>query len=879
MYEGLDDVRASMARLESRARQMVAETSSHQTQRVVRNARSILHASSAVLTDSAGQPQRPLPETSQAATELFLANTVGFNLQEQQRLLRHIAANRPDVVSVASDAPADKGAAHYGAIDLEVALAQRRARTMKMAVDDVHRRMAEAQKEASELAVSAFAEEQVNSITELLGLQSLQLLSLNGGGSAAAAGSSSALATRASEEREMKMAAFANAVEAAPTSEWPTALPNVGIELQGGDIADPLAALWSTAQGIASQQLSHYAATGSTAAVNDANNKDAACDPAATLVAVQCSRAVLEEKFLLSVFGTVLGAEPLQYDELCRMHPTKLRSVIGKYVASRSSASPTQDMWQEIFVAMRAGCYDAARLIAQEAGKASLAQLIGNIATTPIAMRGGGRGGAASAASAASTSAAVAQLWGDNETRTNVYRCAVLVILNGGNFNAASDEGARQLISVIVERVAATIEDILWIRLCLISEVEGPADALDSTSSSSIAGASSGSGGMRKFQSLRGLQRTILDDQQSILALVSHDRIRFASVLLHVLLPSTAVRLLLDNGPTFVDGVHLAMLFGSTGLLRGHEAEPETDLPRLLRRYATMLLEVPHRNSINGHPSRAIFSYFLKCDCTDAFEAMCQNEVVATKLFGAAGDLQAREGALLHSADPDGALLSAMEGVAQTAVAEGNLRLAVQMLTTLEALSSSSAAASRDPARATRALRSAIQALCTCMAHAVHSTAAAARDVYANADRLFAFIEQKSTTDVPVCEIDAFRSLRAILHIHICASVGDEDSAVATVKSIPFIPTSAPAVETALRRFVEMVGSDEVATAMPATCLLIMRLYQSRFHREITVAQRRAMLDRAHALMLWCRRWPSPPTADIMDTMHTIQQQMAAASS
>eukprot|EP00758_Cryptobia_borreli_P007502 Tbor_TRINITY_DN5306_c2_g1::TRINITY_DN5306_c2_g1_i2::g.4365::m.4365/K14309/NUP93, NIC96; nuclear pore complex protein Nup93 len=818
----IGSIRANIARLEANARHLLTVSDN----RVVRNGRSVFEASRKIL-EEVGQNIGPAGE-NQASTELFLANVVGFNLQEQQRLLRQIVANRPTVfptnpMNTVFPSTADEEASG-SALDLEGYLANRRNDALQRAVEEVHQNIEVQQRNISEAFINDLYEQRTNEIAEMLGMESLQLLESSGkdknleGCSSVLLGGSSSNYKTIAERMEGKICAFANVVSTVAVPDWGEAFTSIALEAANTDVSDPMVTLWSTAQGIAS-----FALEGGNAGHLEADTK------AAT---IGCSRAVLEEGFLMNIFQSVLNVDACHFEELSRMHPSKMKGVIATYCSDKPN-----HIWYHVYISMRAGCYSTAHLIASEAGLSKLASAIQTIALLPPKKR-----------NSAEAKADVSSLWKEEDTRDDAYRCAVLVILSGGCFSA-TDEAALQLVGTLAERLSKTIEDILWLRLTLIRNISrGPS-----------------------IHSLTELQRMILGDQQAVLSALNGDPIKYASLLLHVMLPSTAVRVLLDTERTFVDAVHLGILFDTVNMIQTTELEAAVGIPHLLRRYCSILLEVPRRGSRILHPAHAIFSYFSMTDhIQQGFLPFCQSNSVLLRLFGPIADSKAREGELLHSDSPPKELLDAMELVAKSAIDNGKTHVALHVLIVLER----TAALVRDEDRGCAALRTAIQAICPAMSHNIHIIDTARDTTTLEMAHALHECLLSSVHDVPVSEIDNFRCLRVILVAYHLAYDGDQSGALRTVYSLPFLPSRPLDVDSSSRKYVEMVTSDDVLTVMPMFAVLVMKLLVWAYGVEGAGRPKEEIRAKAHALVMFVMKWRNKPSREVMETLSSAQRGM-----
>ena len=794
---GVSDVLASISRLETRARHMAVGTG---TTRVARNAKSVYDASCRVL---AGVQSSTDPTSS---SDAFLANIMGFDIAEQQRVLHHMSSNQAQF-SQSQEETEGPTTSTQTTVDLEAFLARRRMEALERTVKEVHYMFDQEQQLVNDAYVTEAIDERTNEIADMLGLSSLRLLEVQRPPVELTSTQSLSLAA------EEKVRAFADVIEGAPTPAWPDLLTNVAIEHAGGDLDDPTAVLWSTAQGIISYR---------------ADNPGG--DPSPVL-AVACSRAVLEDKYLMHIFATVLQADAGHFEELSRMHPSKMRGYIAQFCPDKRQ----DNMWYHVYVALRAGRYETAHLTALENGNQSLATIIKQVSSLPVIHRNSSR-----------ANADIAALWNDEQTRDDAYRCAVLVVL-GGTSLGATNEAAVQLLDTLCGRVAETLEDVLWLRLAVVRSV-GDSDE-------------------GNIHNLVELQRRVLEDKPHILAMVGGDPVKYATTMLHCLLPSTAVRVLLDNPPTTVDGTHIGLMFDAFNQITFTVMEASVDVPTLLRRHAQLLLKVPTRDG-RPSPARAIFDYFSKAERGKSFVSLCTSDQMVSRLFGRIDDRAGREGELLRSV-PSVDLLDAMELIARELINTNNI-LAVHVLIVLDRCS----CARKEYTRGAAALHSAIRAITPKISNAIHSVRQRRDPQLLHVVNCLHEDVASSRHDLPNDDVDTFRTLRALLTVHVASIQGDDETAFRVVSAIPFIPHDPTHVSDVLQRYSDLLRSDDVQTTLDVSCRLLMNLFVSRFNHTQSYESRNELRRRGQALLLWTVRWESPPSADLLDYLTAEQEKL-----
>lgn len=808
--EQTDDVRANIARLEARAKEMIAPTDC----RVMRTVQSVHEVSKLVRADfaPANHAQR-----NQAATELFMAS-LGFSLQEQQRLLHQI------VNSQAAAQPLDvgtQGEEETAPTDLESFLARCRNEAMQHAVNDVHGLMTARERSAVEqmmqdtwsrrtaapavglqqpiFAAAAAAAAAGGDAGGRSTRRSTFVDAANRiggtGGSGSGSGTASSSTARTATTRHIED--FADIVQTAPPLEWLERM--VAAVEENHEVSGSSRRLWRAARDLLFD-------------IARDRTRTTVAKPHAVASYLGTSRRTLERDFFIEVLEKTTDSSPSQLEALTHMHAHKAMEVIYAFCATDGAAASP---WVLAYYAMRCGRYDAAQQFALDGGlPACVAEGLELIHRTPAAER-----------NAIGSVHNVDKALSHQETESDPYRCAVLQILACGTPAAASALRAKRA----AVDVANTIYDTLWLRLALIRDpdVDDPAQP--------------------KIHNLSELQRELLGDQQYLLDLVEGDVQAVIRIFMLALLPSTALRALFDFDALFVDAVHLALVFDACGLLNATTAENPVDLSRVLVRYSGSLLVMTKKGD-GRHPAAAIFSYFLKSHQLAAFGTLCADEATCVKLFGR-GDSATREGVLLDT-PPSNELLDAMEQIASKAAACGNLTLAVHVLLVLEALSTSI----KSEPRAAHAISSALDCVNLAMSQSAHPSQAATRGELLIIARNLSQRIQHVRHKLPSAEMETFNHLLTIVEFLELAAQHEVDKAIVLFYRLPFVPQHVGQVEAKAEEF-NTVVSDAVVSSMQHTIPAVMKLLVARYGHEASAAERSSIQQNAAALARWLGRW------------------------
>ncbi|RNF26571.1 putative nucleoporin interacting component (NUP93) [Trypanosoma conorhini] len=830
------DVRGNIARLTARARQLLADDTDT---RVVRNGLSAYETSRKVAADVSARARAPgQAGATQASVELFMAS-LGFNLQEQQRLLQQLQASQGPLTATGDVGAAAKtsGAFFHGQVDdelgstLESFVANRRHEIMRRSMDEMHCRVEDLVQERSEIIIRASWERCCKEVADVF--ESFSLKAGGGGGEVARGKMSTTGVNPAGTVRPRagvmallngrdaasmrilnKIAGFARIVDTQPPLQWVRCFA-AHVADDAPFVTDEVALLWTTVEQILQPILQLGSAS-------------------TNMTFVASSRHMMERKALVSVLSRVLKVEPERFGELENMHATRFISIMGRYT---SSANP----WAHIYTAMRCGRYDAAAIVANNAGFRLVEAKLEAYANAHTTQR-----------STLPPAVELRSLYEEEATRADPYRQIVLLLLLVGNTGESSDV-VLSAVASLSSKVARSLEDALWIRLFCVRSVE----LQDGN----------------KLQSLAEMQRLLLDDMQELVELVRGDVVRLASLLIHALLPSSGLRLLIEGDNTYVDGVHLAMCFHNSNLLPCGDVEVPVDLSRLIPQYCSLvLLDADKRHACAAYAGAAVFRYFLRTNLVDAFVEYCGNELVCVKLFGQRGGSRVSSDGVLLQEPPSPELLEAMERVAEAGAARGQAEIAVHVFSVLER----AAALVKDDARADYALSRALQIICPALSHAFQQTpsgentslfmhAAALQERVACSERV-----------VPHACAEAFQILCKMGEVFLGVARGELEVALRCFWSLPFIPTTAEDIE----RCAELLdtATESIATAVPPILLLVMqsmlKLAEVLKSRGQT-SEAAQMQRRAQTLTMWVRRWKRLVSRQLIDELTSLERLLA----
>jgi nuclear pore complex protein Nup93 len=830
----LSDVRANIARLEARARSMLSGSDNQ----VLRSGRSVFEHSKSTLAESSRRPSGATV-TQHTPVELFMAN-LGFDMQEQQRLLQQLQMQVPKRSALNAGYDEEEGNLFFQgrggasvtdtAIDLDAFVASRRSECLQRCVDDVHRQISDRTRELAEQQINAMWERRSDAIVEALEGRSLGGYRPGTQPSSNVSNTSyqnitNVNSTDINRLLAAKMHAFAHVVDVAQPQEWCSHFNAFAQETAPAE-GDETSSLWFTVSSIL-------------APVSRSVTSSAEVSLDGVKKYVASSRLVLERKFLASIFTEVLKIPISKFEEMEHMHAEKVVDVIEQYVGRGA------DVWSLILTAMRCGRYDAAHVFASRVPtgvKAPLQAALAAIDGTPQLARNDMK-----------PFVDLRSYFLEEVTRSSYYRTAVLFMLLVGTVSQPGQDSDSVLAHFVsaIDRVSNSIEDMLWMRLMCIRQIEA----------SSL-----------PVQSLLDLQQSVLADIPQLLALPGSTSAKVASVLFYTLLPSTALRLLQDSREFFCDAVHMALSFHVSHLLRCTSAESQLNLSSLLQAYACKALEMEDLK-VTRHVAPTLFRYFWKSDSVEAFVEMCRNSVICVKLFGQLGDGVANEGALLHSSaacQPE--LLATMDTISDAAAAAGQVELAVHILLVLDRL----AVQQRDVQTSQEALRKATLTLNPALSHSAHYTSGSSvhRENLVLYSRRLKDRLQNSAADVGGREVQAFYHLCLIAEFHSLYHKNQYDQAVTTFLQLRFLPTQASDVDDSAEQFNTSV-SDDVVTAMPPTVVLFLKLELSLL-KKLSSVERAPVIQMAKAIIRWVSKWRFNARKDLMRELQSVESQFDA---
>lgn len=826
------DVRGNITRLSARARQLLVNDTDT---RVVRNGLSAYETSRRVAAEVCSRAKAPGQSGStQASVELFMAS-FGFNLQEQQRLLQQLQASCVPLAMTGDVDTAGKTPSAFFPAQaddalgntLEAFVANQRRKIMRHVVEEMHRRVGDVLDERSEAIIRGSWEKCCIEVADAFESFSLKASGKSGSGgsvrgdvSRTQTSPSGAVRSRAGVTALLdgrnevstrilnKIAVFAKIVNLQSPSQWIQYFASHVVD-DALCVTDEIAVLWTTVEQILEPIAQHGSAS-------------------TTMTFLASSRHIMERKALVSVLSRTLNVDPERIVEMESMHASRFVGIVERYT---SSLNP----WAHIYTAMRCGRYDAAAIIANSAGFRLVETKLKMYADAHMTLR-----------STLPPAVDLRPLYEEDATRADPYRHIVLLLLLLGS-TGESDDVVLSMVVSLSSKVARSLEEVLWIRLFCVRSVE-----------------------LRngeKIQSLTEMQRLLLDDMQDLVKLVNGDVVRLASLLIHVFLLSSAMRLLIENDRTYVDGIHLAMCFYNSQLLYESDVEVPIDLSRLIPQYCSLvLLDADRRHAHIAYTGAALFHYFLRTNLVDAFVEYCGNELVCAKLFGQRGG--GRDGLLLGDT-PSKALLEAMERVAEAAVARGKTELAVHVFSVLER----AAALVKDETRANYALIRAVQVICPALSHAFHQPVSSeSTSLCVHAANLQERIACSQRV-IPHTHLEAFHLLCKMGEVFVSVARGEVEAALLSFGTLPFIPASAEDTERCAELF--DMTPESVATAASPILLLAMQnmLKLADAHKTRGQAAEAAQLQRrAHALTMWVRRWKRHIDRRLLDELVSLEQ-------
>lgn len=775
-----DEIRATIASLTARAQQLMRNDTD---QRIVSQGRSLYELSKKAAEDTRQQVRRATTgeayPASQASVELFMAKHLGFDVQEQQRLLQQLQANNAKLASeLASVHPGtgltDRNRAAITAVpggDVEALVARMKGEILARNEHEVHlrvkeqlQRLEDAVTKAGWIAYSVGVSDDM----EMLSLRSSaggavqpplpsRLILANTPTSAPRSSmtlvnvlnSGSPIA----DEMNRKVAAFAPIVEHQPPASWCAYFTAYVTEQSHFIEGDAMAALWDSIH----QMLDPVQRQGSSAT---------------TLSYAAASRQIIERKALSHLLIHTMRLDPSRFDEVANIHTSRVLDLIGR-------TTSTTNPWVHLFQAMRCGRYDAAREVAKRLGNTVLETVLEKCAAATPEER-----------SRLMPMVDLRDLYAEPHTHEDVHRRAVLFLLLAGSTGESEDAALRTL-QDLCNQVATSLEDVLWLRLCCVRSV-------DATKTSG------------RVQSLSFMHKIILDDLPDLVATAHGNILRLASLLFHALLPSSALRLLLENDSTFVDGFHLALCFNQCNLLDSAPLETPLDLARHIRRYCSLvLLDADRRYAGCASAGASIFNYFHRTGFDESFAEFCVQDLVATRLFGVCGSAGTTPQRALLNAGASPELMKAMSNIAELAVSRGNLPVAVHVLLALADAAMRSGKSS--PHTVQQALLRAVQIVSPAIAQsfAVAPHTSYVTQLLTRAGQLRDTLRTVATSVVvdnssllpPPRDLSTFEMLCTLADVYIAEANGNLEHALGCFLSLPFVPTTGEDVDRCVREY------------------------------------------------------------------------------
>jgi nuclear pore complex protein Nup93 len=770
-----DEVRASLASLTARAQRLVAEKD---TEPLLRNGYGLYEASRKAAEEARHQASK-CQSTSEgyapathASVELFMAQHLGFDAQAQQRLLQQLQHRHSQIgadLGPIDPMAAAEASGFMSVTDVDAVVAEIKNDILLDVHHAVHRRQTTLVRDQVDALFKAAWHpyyvrvaddyEALSVGTAELAMGNKNNASADGRISAGAVGpqhqqqslsanpgvgsarslldllnSDSALAA----ELNRRIAAFAAIVEEYAPLQWVSYFTSYVTEVSL-DATDELTVLWATV----SQLLEPMQRRGSEADV---------------LAYVATSRRVMERKSLSRLLERVLRLDPMRFEEVENMTAAHVLDVVVRFCG-------TTNHWMHTFVAMRAGRYDVAKLAAQTIGIAAVTTAVERMASAAPVER-----------NALPPALDLQPVYAEAATKEDPYRQAVLMILLAGRTGESSTAALRTMLS-LSQRITNSLEDALWLRLSCVRGVEETAQ-------------------LSTVQSLRSLQRAVLDDMQELVSLTQGSACRLASFLIHALLPSTGLRLLLENNYTHVDGFHMALCFNAQDLLQEGLSSPlevPIDLARHMSRYSSVvLLDVDRRTRSAAFAGTAMFAYFYKSGLTEAFVECCLMDTICTRLLGPRTAVGGQDALLMRAgAGPlSEELLKALIDVAEAASGRSEVAKATHVLLAVTYLAGQLDRTELQQ----RALLRAVQMISPALAQVLHlppqSTVVA--DVLSQASQLLQAVnadEKHLYGDALMSrDYESFGLLCRMADVYAYHAQGNFNDAVNAFMQLPFVP-------------------------------------------------------------------------------------------
>lgn len=838
-----DDVRASLASLTARAQRLVSEKD---VEPLLRNSYGLYEASRKAAEEARHQASR-CQSTSEgyapathASVELFMTQHLGFDAQAQQRLLQQLqhrhAQLGTDLGPTDAIAAADAGG-FMGVTDVDAVVAEIKNDILLDVQHAVHRRQTALVRDQVEVLFKAAWHPYYVRVADdyealSLGAAELAMRRSGGGGDRLVTGASQSLSASPSTgtarslldvlnsdsavaaELNRRIAAFAAIVEEYAPLQWVTYFTGYVTEASL-DVADELTVLWATVAQILGPMQRHGA-------------------EASTLSYVAASRRVMERKSLSRLLERVLRVDPMRFEEAENMSAAHVLDVVVRYCG-------TANHWMLAFVAMRAGRYDVAQLAAQTIGISAVSTAIAKMAAAAPMERNG-----------LPPAMDLQSVYAEAATKEDPYRQAVLMILLAGRTGESAAAVLRTVLN-LCQRITDSLEDALWLRLSCIRGVEESAH-------------------VSTVQSLCTLQRAVLDDMQDLVSLTQGSACRLASFLLHALLPSTGLRLLLENTYTHVDGFHMVLCFNAQNLLQENLSSPlevPIDLSRHLSRYTSVvLLDVDRRTRVAAFAGTAMFAYFYKSGLTEAFVECCLKDTICARLLGPRTSIGGHDALLLRTgASPlSEELLKALLQVAEAASARSEVAKATHVLLAVAYLADQLGRSEVQQAALLRAVQMITPALAQVLHLPLHSSAVS--DVLSQAAQLLQVVnmDEKHLQGDPLVSSDymTFSVLCRMADVYAYGAQGNVSDAVNAFLQLPFVPQPSSTVNGDIETYVEaycnapgsvQLGVSAVLPIVMAAAGQLLQMYaRSRANGADVEERQTRLLQRMRIVSDWARQ-------------------------
>ncbi|KPA80237.1 putative nucleoporin interacting component (NUP93) [Leptomonas pyrrhocoris] len=766
-----DEVRASLASLTARAQRLVSEKDAEP---LLRNGYGLYEASRKAAEEARRQASKcqsaseGYAPATHASVELFMTQHLGFDAQAQQRLLQQLQHRHAQLgadLGPVDPMAAAESSGFMGITDVDAVVAEIKNDILLDVQHAVHRRQTTLVRDQVDALFKAAWHSyyvQVADDYEALSVGAAELAMNKSGSSgvgrisagattqrpAASFGASTAHSlldllngdSVLAAELNKRIAAFAAIVEEYAPLQWVSYFTSYVTETSL-DVADELTVLWATVAQI----------------LEAMQRRGAEAD---MLAYVAMSRRVMERKSLSRLLQRVLRLDPMRFEEVENMNAAHVLDVVTRYCG-------TANHWMHTFVAMRAGRYDVAKLAAQTIGITAVTDAMEKMTAAAPGER-----------NALSPAMDLQTVYAEAATKEDPYRQAVLMILLAGRTGESSAAVLRAMLS-LSQRITDSLEDALWLRLSCIRGVEESAQ-------------------VSTVQSLRTLQRAVLDDLQELVTLTQGSACRLASFLIHALLPSAGLRLLLENNYTHVDGFHMALCFNAQNLLQEGLSSPlevPIDLARHMSRYCSVvLLDVDRRTRAAAFAGTAMFAYFYKSGLTDAFVECCLKDTICARLLGSRAAIGGQDALLLRAtASPlSEELLKALIQVAEAASARSEVAKATHVLVAVMYLAEQLGRAELQQ----QALLRAVQIISPALAQVLHlpSNSVAVSDVLSQAAKLLQVVntDEKHLQGNPLVSQDfqTFSLLCRMADVYAYNAQGNFSDAVNAFLQLPFVPAS-----------------------------------------------------------------------------------------